>query len=557
MHDAEFVRLSRFVTKDCDILSEAVTSPRFVLLERLPSKSVISPRRFPTHKRMITDTLPTPLISGEFSELMFGFVGPIGANMKTAEDIIQTRCEELGYHVERVHVTYDILPKLDSGAFALSTSEFGRFKTLMDVGTTARRDVSEDIVALGIATQISHIRAKNSNRSRIAYIIHSLKHPAEVRRLRELYPRGFYLVAVNVPEHVRQAYLIEKYQLSPDEAAELMLRDELENDTYGQRVNDTFHLADFFVGWVEDEERVKQSLIRFVDIIFGDPHRTPTFSEYSMFMAFAAALRSADLSRQVGAVIARGGEILSTGANDCPQSGGGLYWPRYDAASKIFADIYKGRDYTRGGDSNRFAQLEIIKSITCACEKLKDEHGNRMISSEALKEIEKIIDKSSVGDLTEFGRVVHAEMEALLSCARKGISPKEATIYCTTFPCHNCAKHIIAAGIRRVVFIEPYRKSKATELHNEVIKIVYPRPGDSSIPDAAIVRFEPFFGVGPRRFFDLFSMNLGTGRVIQRKEKESGATAAWVDRTPRIRMSPHSYLHNEEEAAKRFSAVKK
>ena len=44
----------------------------------------------------------------------------------------------------------------------------------------------------------------------------------------------------------------------------------------------------------------------------------------------------------------------------------------------------------------------------------------------------------------------HAEMEALLSCARSGVSTRGATLYSTTFPCHNCAKHIIAAGVARV-----------------------------------------------------------------------------------------------------------
>jgi deoxycytidylate deaminase len=50
-------------------------------------------------------------------------------------------------------------------------------------------------------------------------------------------------------------------------------------------------------------------------------------------------------------------------------------------------------------------------------------------------------------DLTEFGRAVHAEMEALLCCARSGVSPRFGSLFTTTFPCHNCAKHIIAAGI--------------------------------------------------------------------------------------------------------------
>lgn len=59
----------------------------------------------------------------------------------------------------------------------------------------------------------------------------------------------------------------------------------------------------------------------------------------------------------------------------------------------------------------------------------------------------------------------HAEMAALMSCARSGGSPVDGTLYCTTFRCHNCAKHIVAAGIRSVVYVEPYPKSKAKDLY--------------------------------------------------------------------------------------------
>ena len=72
-----------------------------------------------------------------------------------------------------------------------------------------------------------------------------------------------------------------------------------------------------------------------------------------MFFAFSSALRSADLSRQVGAVIAKDSEIISTGANDCPSAGGGLYWPTRNNEGEI-EDYEEGRDYKRG--------VEIISS---------------------------------------------------------------------------------------------------------------------------------------------------------------------------------------------------
>src|SRR5882757_10653799 len=77
----------------------------------------------------------------------------------------------------------------------------------------------------------------------------------------------------------------------------------------------------------------------------------------------------------------------------------------------------------------------------------------------------------AVLDLTEFGRVVHAEMCAICDAARLGRSVKGATLFVTTFPCHNCAKHILAAGLDRVVYMEPYPKSHVDQLHKNEIEI--------------------------------------------------------------------------------------
>jgi deoxycytidylate deaminase len=44
-------------------------------------------------------------------------------------------------------------------------------------------------------------------------------------------------------------------------------------------------------------------------------------------------------------------------------------------------------------------------------------------------------------------------MSALLDADRRGVAVQGATLHTTTFPCHNCARHIVGAGIDRVVFI--------------------------------------------------------------------------------------------------------
>ncbi|SFE94238.1 deoxycytidylate deaminase [Thermophagus xiamenensis] len=53
--------------------------------------------------------------------------------------------------------------------------------------------------------------------------------------------------------------------------------------------------------------------------------------------------------------------------------------------------------------------------------------------------------------------VLHAEANAITKVARSGNSSEGATLYVTSSPCIECAKLIIQAGIKRVVFSEKYR----------------------------------------------------------------------------------------------------
>jgi cytidine deaminase len=150
-------------------------------------------------------------------------------------------------------------------------------------------------------------------------------------------------------------------------------------------------------------------------------------------------------------------------------------------------------------------------------------------------------------------------MDALFSCARGGIDTIGTTLFSTTFPCHNCAKHIVTAGVKRVVYIEPYEKSQALDLHDDAITVE--DHGDAAmraecdddrdrLPRKVV--FEPFTGVGPRRFFDLFSMKLSHGYPLKRKQKPDGTKAKWKisgDAIVRVPMSPTSYLEREAQLA--------
>jgi dCMP deaminase len=60
--------------------------------------------------------------------------------------------------------------------------------------------------------------------------------------------------------------------------------------------------------------------------------------------------------------------------------------------------------------------------------------------------------------------VLHAEANAISKVARSGNSSEGATLYVTSSPCIECAKLIIQAGIRRVVFYEKFRTLDGCDL---------------------------------------------------------------------------------------------
>jgi dCMP deaminase len=120
-------------------------------------------------------------------------------------------------------------------------------------------------------------------------------------------------------------------------------------------------------------------------------------------IAFEIAKASKCVSKQVGAVIVKDGRVLSTGYNGTP-------------AGYINCSEHWDGQYTK-------------------------EHHEWSKTYE-----------------------IHAEMNAIIWAARKGISIEDATIYVTLEPCSECSKNIIASGIKRIVYAKPYEHN-----HSEII----------------------------------------------------------------------------------------
>ncbi|TAK87996.1 MAG: hypothetical protein EPO20_00740 [Betaproteobacteria bacterium] len=309
-------------------------------------------------------------------------------------------------------------------------------------------------------------------------------------------------------------------------------------------MRDTFPLADFFVK-ANSAAELRADLGRFVSLIFGHPFITPSRDEYGMFIAKSVAMRSADLGRQVGASIATDeGDLVAVGCNEVPKFGGGQYWE---------GDDPDWRDFRLAEDSSAVSRrqaleelLSKLRTVGWLSDAIKDQPAGDLVSRMVTGDVRKKFAGSQVFSVIEYGRSVHAEMAAITDASRRGVSVKDCTLYTTTFPCHLCARHIVSSGLRRVVYVEPYPKSRTQDLYKDSISVN---------PDGepqGLVSLEPFVGVAPSRYLQLFQLE------GERKDKDTGRVIDWdsqPNKNPRIKRFVLSYVLIEENAGTLLAAL--
>jgi deoxycytidylate deaminase len=358
------------------------------------------------------------------------------------------------------------------------------------------------------------------DRKRRAYVIDSLRHPQEANLLRRLYQDAFIQIGIVCEESKRRSRLGKKYRDAGTANSDaFMQRDADAREKNGQHVGDTFYLSDFFVDNTPDRKNedgssnkawtINDDLSRLIKLLIGKELVRPFISEAAMHIAHSAKLRSACLSRQVGAAIVdHSGLLIATGTNEAPKAGGGVYGEHFEDEE----DVFEGRCALMDDPQDRYCrntqqQNEIIKGLIEEVPELKS------LSSERKEKLAIELRNTRIGQLLEFSRAVHAEMDALLSAAREGVSVTGARMFVTTFPCHYCARHLVAAGIDEVQYIEPYPKSQAIDLHHDSIESekkpswIPPSKvtGKEDPPVRKKVLFHPFSGVAPRLYGRVFA----------------------------------------------------
>lgn len=334
---------------------------------------------------------------------------------------------------------------------------------------------------------------------RKCYIIDSIKNPDELILLRAVYREIFYFFSIYSPKQEREHNLLSK-GLSKPEVEQIIETDEFENDSNGQKVRDVFTEADFFFRASNFSLKdVDVKVERYLHLIFNSKIITPFSGEIAMYQAKSAAGNSACLSRQVGASITdENGDIISLGWNDVPKFGGNLYRENSTPDFRCKESGFCSNDTTKDD-----LAINIVHSIL-SDGFLQTELFSKMDSekSTAVNErLKTIVRKSTkVKDLIEFSRSVHAEMHAIIVGSQlSGSRMINGKLFCTTYPCHNCARHIIVAGIKEIYYIEPYIKSLCIKLHTDAIT--------ENEEENDKVRILVYDGVAPRRFLEFFTMS--------------------------------------------------
>ncbi len=493
-------------------------------------------------------------------ELVIGLVGYAGSGCSSVAKRLKTELHSQGYvEPKRIRLSELIAGRFDSseisavveGSEGEGIQKLSRARKLQDLGDKLRDKYGNHAVASLAVKEIMRLRSgASAGEEKIAFIIDSIKHPDEVELLRRVYDKSFRLIAVHCERAKREMRLVgdakslTKYRgASNAEVRKYLDRDEKDqSNSHGQQVRDAFHQADYFLDnnmFSDGAMRVVGDLGRFVSLLLSNDMVRPTKQETGMFFAQSAALRSSCLSRQVGAALqAPDGTIVSTGTNDVPAFGGGVCDETNGSQNRCFAwdweengGKFKGCHNSRLKKKLRDDIAEwLVENFSAplaetvfpkkegqmdAENKLRDQlqEGFRKFF---LGDTGKLDKMPGVKDIIEYSRSIHAEMNALFGAAAQGMSPRECVLYTSTFPCHNCARHLVTAGIKEVYYIEPFTKSLATHLHSDSLTT---ERGEEVV---GRMRILPFTGVGPRLYEEYFLKRVDlkndrTGEYIEPK----------------------------------------
>ncbi|MCG5293664.1 deaminase [Providencia rettgeri] len=446
-------------------------------------------------------------------DIILGFCGFVGCGIKTTIDVTKETLKVWGYdvvHVRLSDIMQDELYFDQKLLVNILKSKKNRHLKLQEVGNLLRRKfkrneiLSEAAIAYIQLKQKEIIRSKvdesEKEKTKIAFLVDQFKRPEEIELFRVINQHNFYLLGILRDEQERIRNLKED-DSSKNDIPSIINIDNKSDDDFGQQTGKAILESDFFIKNNQSQKSdLKKKIDRFIGLIHGVNGLTPMKHEKGMYAAFSASLQSACLSRQVGAALTDSeGNLLAVGKNDVPKFGGGLY--SYDDGDNDHRCVYKSgkcfNDINKIKIKNRISEIlnnsltEILNS-----DKIGFKEAKETIEENLEKITSKIYKESKISQVMEYSRSIHAEMDVITSMARSSNeNTKGKILYTTTYPCHNCARHIVSAGIKEVIYIEPFEKSLALDLHDDSIS-------KYQLNDKVV--FKEFEGVSPRRYNKFF-----------------------------------------------------
>jgi deoxycytidylate deaminase len=372
--------------------------------------------------------------------LAVGMTGAFGSGCSTAGFDLKTKRQ---FHVVRLSdVVRQELARTEPAAVA----EPSRQK-LQAVGDRMRERLGKDVL---VRRALQALDDATKTYTRLAF--DGIRNPAEAAALQERFGSRFSLLGVLSEAQTRWERVYRTYEdagLRQSDFLEDDERDRGEAAEYGQQVAMCVDMADAIIvnGAATSRPQYQEKIIDMVDLLSKQRLREPTVDEIHMQVAITSSHESRCLKRHVGAVLIDSfGERRATGFNENPK------------ATKPCRDEerYSFRCYRDIVRNNRFADL-VRKEVPCPkCRRpLEVEEGPPWRCSICLRDgVTTDLEAIFFPDRAmSWCTAIHAEDRALRLA---GTQARGATLYTTTFPCFQCADHIIMAGVREVVFVEAY-----------------------------------------------------------------------------------------------------
>lgn len=395
------------------------------------------------------------MTSDECSDrLVIGLTGPLGSGVTTLSQALAAN------DFERVSMSEPIKKELRKRENLREDSTVNEKivkdcrKKLQDIGNEYRKNDP----GYWAKKAIKEIKSLNKNKD---VVVDGIRNKAEVDEFRQEYSTKFFLIGVHASIELRRQRLVNSnYDGNLKNFNRDDERDTNENLDIGQQVERCVHESDYIVVNDKNESSKSRSknlfdnlkdnlkLMRNIDKpnTHKDLQRAPTRDETQMATAYAQSHASECLKRHVGAVIVdKDGRALSLGYNENP------------IVMKPCRTLYK---YCFK-DDDMDKKLEKMEGIHCPeCGKefknLQDPWLCPNKKCQANLKNHFFPDRNMV-----LCTAIHAEERAIRSLG--GRSAAGGTIYSTTCPCFQCARYIVDAEIKRVVYVEAYPIKESIE----------------------------------------------------------------------------------------------